>query len=107
MSLPQAIPFMFNLKSLFARRGSGRQSHAPTHLSFARSRVGRTISRTGLLLKKQLWIFPVMAIAGFLVVHLLVRDAIESTMKANLSSQLETLLRTEAAMLETWLKIQE
>ncbi len=98
---------MFDLKSLLTRTGRGRKPHAPVHLSFARSRVGRTISRTGVLLKKQLWIFPAVAVVGFLAVHLFVRREIETTMKANLASQLEALLKTEAAMLETWLKIQE
>lgn len=98
---------MVDLKSLLIRRGRGRQTHAPVHLSFARSRVGRTLTRTSVLLKKQLWIFPVLAIIGFLAVHFFVHRAIETTMKANLSSQLSALLNTEAAMLETWLKIQE
>jgi tRNA A-37 threonylcarbamoyl transferase component Bud32 len=96
---------MVDIKSFLSRRG--RQSHAPAHLSFAKSRVSRTLSRTGLLLQKQLWIFPLLAIVGFFIVHLFVRDAIETTMRANVSSQLEALLKTEAAMLETWLKIQE
>src|SRR5205085_8987852 len=30
-----------------------------------------------------------------------------TTMRANVSSQLDALLKTEAAMLETWLRIQE
>jgi eukaryotic-like serine/threonine-protein kinase len=98
---------MVDIKSLLTRPGRGRPSHAAPHLSFARSRVSRTISRTGLLLKKQLWVFPLLAVLGFVVVHLFVRDAIESTMKENVASQLEALLKTEAAMLETWLKIQE
>ena len=96
---------MADFKSFLSRRG--RQSQAPAHLSFARSRVGRTLSRTGLLLKKQLWVFPLLAIVVFFVMHWFVRTAIESTMRANVSSQLEALLKTEAAMLETWLKIQE
>lgn len=96
---------MVDIKSFLSRRS--RQSQAPVHVSFARSRVGRTISRTGLLLKKQLWVFPLLAIVVFFVMHWFVRTAIESTMKANVSSQLEALLKTEAAMLETWLKIHE
>src|SRR5436190_9455731 len=98
---------MVDIKSILSRKGRAGQSHSPVHLSFARSRVGRTISRTGLLLKKQLWIFPLLAIVVFFIMHLFVRDAIETTMRANVSSQLDALLKTEAAMLETWLKIQE
>jgi len=97
---------MWNLKSLWAGL-SRASSHAPVHVSFARSRVGRTISRTGLLLRKQMWIFPVLAVVVFLIMRQFVHGAIESTMKANVASQLDGLLKVEAAMLETWLKIQE
>jgi serine/threonine protein kinase len=95
---------MFDFASLFRRERADRQA---VHLSFAKSRVGRTISQTGLLLKKQLWVFPVAAVVVLLIVHFFVRRSIENTMKANLASQLQTLLNTESAMLETWLQVQE
>jgi hypothetical protein len=69
--------------------------------------VGRTLSRTGLLLKKQLWIWPIIAVVLLAAIGYGIRTAIERTMKASLSSQLETLLNVEQSMLETWLKVQE
>jgi tRNA A-37 threonylcarbamoyl transferase component Bud32 len=97
---------MFNwLNSLFrsARSGSIRQAH----LTFGGTSVGRTISRTSLLLKKQLWIWPIIAVALLAIVGYGISTAIERTMRASLQSQLETLLNVERSMLETWLKIQE
>ncbi len=98
---------MVNFKALLTRSGRTRQGHAPVHLSFARSKFGRTVSRTGLLLKKQLWIFPLAAVVCFLIVHHFVHGQIEGTMKSNLAAQLQTILNVESAMLQTWLKVQE
>src|SRR4051812_5763662 len=67
----------------------------------------RAISRTGLLLKKQLWIWPIIAVILLAAVGYGVHVAIERTMKASLQSQLTTLLTVQRSMLETWLQIQE
>jgi serine/threonine protein kinase len=60
-----------------------------------------------LLLKKQLWIWPIIAVVLLAIVGVGIRIAIERTIKSNLQSQLQTLLTIERAMLETWLKVQE
>jgi hypothetical protein len=60
-----------------------------------------------LLLKKQLWIWPIIAVVLLAAVGYGIRVAIERTMRANLQSQLQTLLNVERSMLETWLKVQE
>jgi hypothetical protein len=31
------------------------------HMTFAKSSVGRSISRTGLFLRKQIWVWPIIA----------------------------------------------
>src|SRR6476620_5160368 len=77
------------------------------HITFGGTSVGRSISRTGLLLKKQLWVWPIIAIVLLAVVGVGIRVAIERTMKASLRSQLQTLLGVERSMVETWLKVQE
>ena len=51
------------------------------HMTFATSSVGRTISRTGLFLRKQLWIWPILAVVLLTAIGLVVRRAIETTMK--------------------------
>lgn len=81
--------------------------HAAPHMTWAKSSVGRSISRTGVFLKKQIWIWPILAVLLLSIIGLFVRHAIESTMREGLQSQLETLLNVETAMLETWFKVQE
>lgn len=65
--------------------------------------MSRSISRTGMFLKKQLWIWPVIAVVVLAIVGYAVRAAVESTMKANLATELQTLLAVDVAALETWL----
>ncbi|MCA9221303.1 MAG: serine/threonine protein kinase [Planctomycetales bacterium] len=89
------------------RRTVGRRSAAnpQAHMTWAHTSVGRTVTRTGVFLKKQLWVWPIIAVVILSVIGLFVRSAIESTMKANLRSQLQTLLTAEAAMLDKWLEV--
>jgi serine/threonine protein kinase len=94
------------LKSWLAS-SSPNHPAAQAHITFGKSSVGRTISRTGLLLKKQLWIWPIIAVVLLAAVGYGMRVAIERTMQGSLHSQLETLLTIERSMLETWLKVQE
>jgi serine/threonine protein kinase len=89
------------------RSTSPDASAAQTRLTFGATSVGRTLSRTGLLLKKQLWIWPIIAFVLLAVIGYGIHAAIERTMKASLQSELQTLLDIERSMLETWLKIQE
>lgn len=77
------------------------------HMTFAHTRAGRSISRTGVFLKKQLWIFPLVAIVVLSGLGYFLRGAIERTMQDSIRSQLQTLLSVEASMLKSWLKGQE
>ncbi len=76
-------------------------------MTFGQTSVGRSLSRTRLLLKKQLWIWPIIAVVLLAAVGYGIRSAIERTMKESLQSQLQTTLNIERSMLETWLKVQE
>ena len=76
-------------------------------MTFAQSSAGRSMSRAGLFLKKQLWIWPIIAVVLLAAIGYGLRLAIERTMKASLKSELQTLLSVERSMLETWLKVQE
>ncbi len=75
-------------------------------MTWAHTSVGRTISRTGVFLKKQLWIWPILAVVLLTALGLGVRHAIETTMENGLRSELQTLLDVETAMLETWFHAQ-
>src|SRR4051794_21124541 len=98
---------MLNLFTPFFRRfkAAGAPALGRTPLRDAAS--GRSVSHTGLLLKKQLWIWPIIAVVLLAGIGYGVNAAIERTMKASLQSQLATLLNVQRSMLETWLQIQE
>ena len=76
-------------------------------MTFGTSTMGRTISRAGVFLRRQIWIWPIIAVVLLSIIGFAVRSAIESTMKANLESQLSTVLNLETAMLETWFEVQK
>jgi tRNA A-37 threonylcarbamoyl transferase component Bud32 len=93
------------LLNFFRRSASGTRPKG-AHMTFSESRAGRTITRTGMFLKKRIWIFPLIAVGILSLIGWGMRRAIETTMKDNLTSQLQTLLNVETAMLETWMRIQ-
>ena len=81
---------------------NGVDRRAAAHMTWAKTSVGRTISQTGVLLKRQIWIWPILAVILLSVIGLFVRRRIESTMRDGLRSQLQTVVDLEAAMLDTW-----
>ena len=88
------------------RKSRGATGVPQAHMTFARSSAARTIMRTGTILKKQAWLWPIIAVVVLAIVGVGVSSAIRTTMKASFQSQLQTLLNVETAMLETWLKTQ-
>ena len=76
-------------------------------MTFGNTSIGRTVSRTRLLLKKQLWIWPIIAVILLAVIGFGVSRSIRSTMEETLRSQLQTLLNVEQSMLEKWFRVQE
>jgi eukaryotic-like serine/threonine-protein kinase len=98
------------LRPLFTSNGffSSRQRGNPRspNITWASKSIGRTVTRTGVFLKRQIWIWPIVATVLLAVLAFGVRRAIESTMKSNLRSQLQTLLSVESAMLESWARVQ-
>lgn len=97
-----------NPMNLFRKRpqDGSHTRHPQAHMTWASRSVSQSMSRAGVFLKKQLWVWPIIAVVVLSVVGFGVRSAIESTMKENLSSQLRTLLNVETAMLETWCEVQ-
>ena len=83
------------------------RTRLPGHMTFAATSVGRTITRTSEILKRELWIWPIIALVLLAIIGFGVKTAIERTMKENLRSELQTLLSVERSMLETWFKVQE
>ena len=75
-------------------------------MTWAHTSVGRTISRTGVLLKRQIWIWPILAVLLLSIIGFFVRRSIENTMRDGLKSQLQTIVDLEASMLDTWYHVQ-
>lgn len=75
-------------------------------MTWASASISRGMSRTGVFLKRQIWVWPIIAGVVLFVLAFGVRRAIETTMKESLRSQLQTLLDVETAMLENWFKTQ-
>ena len=96
-----------NLLKLLSFSGTRhKDKEALAHMTWASKTLSRTISRTGIFLKKQIWIWPIVATILLSVIAFGVRSAIERTMKNNVRSQLTTLLSVEVAMLENWYRTQ-
>ena len=82
-------------------------SHPQAHMTWASRSVSHAASRTGEFFKKQLWVWPIVAVFVLSIIGFTVRSKIESTIKTNLRSALETLLDVEVAMLENWFEVQK
>ncbi|MCA8999952.1 MAG: cache domain-containing protein, partial [Planctomycetaceae bacterium] len=94
------------LDTLFRRRDS-RKADSPAHMTWAKSSLGKSVSRASLFLKKNLWLWPIIAVLILSAVGVGMRSAIERTMKANLESGLTTILNLETQMLLSWFRVQE
>lgn len=77
------------------------------HMTFARTSMGNRIQSTTLLLRRQLWLWPLIAVLLLSLIGYLITRSIRMTMEANLQSQLTTLLEVEKSMVLKWLSQQE
>jgi predicted Ser/Thr protein kinase len=98
-------PFRYFRSAKPGTSGSLRSQPA-AHMTWASASVSRTISRTGIFLKRQIWIWPIIATVLLAGLGFGTRRAIESTIKESLRSQMQALLNVETAMLENWFKTQ-
>lgn len=94
------------LKLLGSKFSRAKKTDQVAHMTWASHGLSRSLSRTGLFLRKQLWVWPIFAILAISLLAFGVGSAIEATMKENLKSQLQTLLNVEVAMIENWLHVQ-
>lgn len=96
-----------NLKFWPWSKESTTSSRKPgAHMTFARTSFGRSLVNTGFFLKRQIWIWPIIAVVVLSVVGYSVHSAVQSTMKDSLKSELETLLSVETEMLKNWYSVQ-
>ena len=71
------------------------------------SSLVRSVSSMGRVLRKQLWIWPLVAIVGLGGVNWWVRHVVDDTLKGQLASQLQTLLETDVTAFQDWFAAQE
>jgi serine/threonine protein kinase len=76
-------------------------------MTFGQSSIGNTVRRTQHFLKKQFWVWPIIAVILLSLAGYVVSSTINRTMRYSLQSELTTLLNVERAMLEKWFKVQE
>lgn len=93
------------LKRLNRSRNS--RVHPDAHITWASRSISATVTRTGLYLQKQLWIWPIVAVVVLSTIGYFMGNAIESTIKGNVSSGMQTLVDLEAEMLTKWFSVQE
>jgi len=93
-----------SLLALFRRSNAGVTPAA--HMTFAHTSAGRTITRTGAMLRRNVWVWPLLAVVVLSTVGYSVSSSIRSTMKQSVQSELQTLLNVQTSMLETWLRVQ-
>jgi eukaryotic-like serine/threonine-protein kinase len=98
---------MWDYLSKMMGRPRTRRHAGEAHMTFGQTSLGRSLSRTGLLLKKQLWIWPIAAVILLAIIGFVISRSIHHTMEDNLRSELQTLLTVERSMLEKWFKVQE
>lgn len=91
------------LLSLFRRSSAVRNSLHP-EMTWASKSLGTAVSRTGVFLRKQIWIWPIVATVLLGTIGLFVSHAISTTMRVNMQSQLESLLSVESEMLHNWIR---
>ncbi|GAA4461953.1 serine/threonine protein kinase [Novipirellula rosea] len=89
------------------RRSTRPSTEPQAHMTWASRSISNTVTRTGVFLKKQLWIWPIIAVLILSVIGFGVRHAIETTIKANVSSGLQSLVTLETEMLKKWFAVQE
>jgi len=76
-------------------------------MTWASRSVASSLGATQRFLKRQIWAWPIIAVVLISLLHIGMTRAIESTMKANLASDLESLRDVDTAMLLQWMSTQE
>ena len=98
---------MWNWIYQWWKEGRSERDARGAHMTFAKTSMGNRIQRTGIILRRQLWLWPILAVFLLSLIGYLITRSIRLTMESNLQSQLTTLLDVEKAMVLKWLSQQE
>ena len=89
---------MWNWIYQWWKEGRSERDARGAHMTFAKTSMGNRIQRTGIILRRQLWLWPILAVFLLSLIGYLITRSIRLTMESNLQSQLTTLLDVEKAM---------
>ncbi len=70
---------MFNWLSRWLRPDRSMVDQAQAHMTFGEASAGRTVARTRMFLRKQLWVWPIIAVLVLSVAGYAVSGAIDRT----------------------------
>lgn len=76
------------------------------HMTWASRSLSITATRTKVFLKKQIWIWPIVAVVLLSTIGYFVQNAIKSTIKGNVHDGLLSFVNIETEMLEKWFAVQ-
>ncbi|XZE18475.1 serine/threonine protein kinase [Pirellulaceae bacterium SH449] len=94
------------LSSLFqASRLKDDPSRA--NVTFGQTSFSNTFKTTGMFLKRQIWIWPIVVFVVLATMGYFLNRSIKHSIEAGLSAELTTLLQIERSMLEKWFHGQE
>ncbi|MBL8816687.1 MAG: serine/threonine protein kinase [Planctomyces sp.] len=94
--------FPMALFSMFSQNKKP-ESRAAAHLTFGSGQFSRTISRSSVLFRRRIWIWPTVAVLLLSVIGSAVRNSIAHSTAETLQSQLRTVLDMEVAMVREWM----
>ena len=97
LKLPSSWPTPTYASHLFQR------SRARERLAGPSTGLASTIKSTGLFLRNQLWVWPVIACLVLGVVGWGIRAVVEDAVKQTLADSLETILEADVEALRIWL----
>ncbi len=76
-------------------------------MTWASRSMANSVIRTRTFLRKQLWVWPIVAVLVLSLVGYFTNNLVETTIKGNLSSGLKSFVGIETEMLEKWFRVQK
>ena len=65
----------------------GKNAVTKAHMTFARTSMGNRIKQTSVILRRQLWIWPIIAVLLLTLIGYTITRRIQLTMEGNLEAQ--------------------
>lgn len=82
-------------------------SHPPAHMTWQSRSLSRSMTWTKTFFKTQTWVWPIVALLVLAAIGFFTKRMIESTVKGNLKTELQTFVEIESQMLTSWREVQQ